>query len=555
MATNEINTYIAELDRLYQTGSATEHSYRPALQRLLEGIFKADNLPKLAALQVTNEPRRQACGAPDYIVFWNGNPVGYIEAKDIGKNLNHKDYKEQFYRYRQSLNNIFFTDYLDFHFYRDREFVESVRIGEVKGGKIFAIKENIEKFNNLIMRFGHAEAESITSSDKLAKIMAHKARLMADVFEKILSESGDENALSGQMAAFKQVFNDIKHKDFADAYAQTIAYGMFVARLHHDNTKVFNRIMAANLIPKTNPFLRQLFKNIADIDLDDRIKWIVDDLAEVFKATDIEAVMAGFGKDTQQTDPMIHFYEDFLSAYDPALRKGRGVWYTPQAVVNFIVRAVDEILQKEFNLREGLADSSKTNDGTHKVQILDPATGTGTFLAETVKQIYGRFKKQAGTWQSYVSQHLIPRLNGFELLMAPYTMAHIKLDRLLTQTGFEPADNQRLHIYLTNSLEEQKPDIIPIPYAEFLAREANAAKGIKHNTSVMVVMGNPPYSGESKNKETHGFTWITELMDDYKKEPNTDLPLQERNSKWINDDYCKFIRLGQNFVEKIKKAY
>lgn len=198
-----------------------------------------------------------------------------------------------------------------------------------------------------------------------------------------------------------------------------------------------------------------------------RLLWF--DLTETFRATDIEVVMKGFGQRTQQTDPMIHFYEDFLSAYDPALRKSRGVWYTPQAVVNFIVRAVDEILQTEFGLPMGLADTSKTtmrianqkskkrdadyyNIDVHRVQILDPAAGTGTFLAEAVSQIYDKFQVQTGMWQGYVEQHLIPRLNGFELLMASYTMAHLKLDLLLGSTGYVHPNNERLRVFLTNYL-------------------------------------------------------------------------------------------------------
>ncbi|MCL2218909.1 MAG: adenine specific DNA methyltransferase, partial [Chitinispirillia bacterium] len=320
MTSTEITKYIADLNRTYQTGNATEHSYRPALQRFLEDTLKAQKLPKLDALQITNEPKRIDCGAPDYIATRNDIPVGYIEAKDIGDAdlSGKKANKEQFDRYKQTLGNIIFTDYLDFHFYRNGEFTESVRIGEVKDGKIVPVKDSADKFDTLISQFGHAEAQSITSSDALATIMAAKARLMAGVIENVLSKPGGDSALAEQMEAFKNVLiPDITPKVFADVYAQTIAYGMFVARLHHKSTREFSREEAAKLIPKTNPFLRQLFQNIAGYDLDERIRWIVDDLAEAFKATDVEMVMAGFGEDTQQNDPMIHFYEDFLSAYDP----------------------------------------------------------------------------------------------------------------------------------------------------------------------------------------------------------------------------------------------
>ena len=557
-----VRDYISEINKQYATGVAREHTYRPALQRLL-----AEMLPKLI---VSNEPARQECGAPDYILQRKGNiPVAFIEAKDIddpdlaGRRKN----KEQFERYKQSLDNLIFTDYLDFHLYEKGEFVDSIRIAEVKGNKIVAIEANWPKFEHLIKHFGEATPQKITSSTKLAELMAGKARLMAEIIERSIEQGGDKGTLLGQMEAFKDVLmNDITTKEFADVYAQTIAYGMFAARLHDKTPGSFSRQEAATLIPRTNPFLRRLFQNIAGYDLDERISWIVDDLAESFRVSDMEAVMKGFGKRTQQNDPFIHFYEDFLSAYDPKLRKSRGVWYTPQPVVNFIVRAVDEILQTEFQLPMGLADTStikaersvdqssdkRYSDGKkkelreyHKVQILDPATGTGTFLAEVISQIYQKFQGQAGMWQGYVEEHLIPRLNGFELLMASYTMAHLKLDMLLEETGYKSVDDQRLRVYLTNSLEEHHKDTGTL-FAQFLAREANEANAIKRDTPVMVIMGNPPYSGESKNKGE----WIMNLMEDYKREPNTTTRLQERNSKWLNDDYCKFIRLGQEFVDK-----
>jgi len=559
-----IKTYLDDLTRAYQTGKATEHSHRPALKRLLESI--------LDGIQAINEPKHIDCGAPDYIVTRKDIPVGYVEAKDIGKDLNHKDFKGQFDRYKQSLDNLIITDYLDFHRYMKGDLVDSVRIAEIKGDKISPIKANFAKFEQIVKDFGLAHPQGITSPAEIAKMMAGKARLMAEIIEKTLEVGGDDNPLSEQMNAFKEVLiHDITPKDFADVYAQTIAYGLFAARLHDDSPDKFSRQKAASLIPKTNPFLRQLFHTIASLDLDDRIAWIVDDLADTFRAANMAEFKKNFGDRAPQNDPIIHFYEDFLSAYDPVLRKSRGVWYTPQAVVTFIVRAVDEILQKDFNLQTGLADTSKTKikvqdheTEVHKVQILDPAAGTGTFLAETINRIYEKFSGQSGMWQKYVKEHLIPRLNGFELLMASYTMAHIKLEQLLSQTGYNATDNQRLRVYLTNSLEEQFPETVSL-FAQFLAKEANEANSIKRDTPIMVVLGNPPYSGESQNKSG----WIMQLMDDYKKEPPADSSLQEknpdhwlevheqsaqklyeRNSKWINDDYCKFIRLGQYFIDK-----
>jgi predicted helicase len=537
-----IKTYIDELDRDFRTGKATEHSHRPALKRLLESM--------LDGIQAINEPKHIDCGAPDYIVTRKDIPVGYIEAKDIGKDLNHKDFKGQFDRYKQSLDNLIITDYLDFRRYMKGELVDSVRIADVKGNKITLVKANLGHFEQFIKDFGLAHPQGITSPAEIARMMAGKARLMAEIIKEALKREESDNALLEQMNAFKEVLiHDIKPEQFADVYAQTITYGLFAARLHDKTPDTFSRQNAASLIPKTNPFLRQLFDNIAGLNLDDRIAWIVDDLADTFRAANMTEFKQNFGDRAAQNDPMIHFYEDFLSAYDPILRKSRGVWYTPQAVVTFIVRAVDEILQKEFNLPTGLADTSKTKikingreTDVHKVQILDPATGTGTFLAETITRIYEKFRKQGGMWQKYVKEHLIPRLNGFEVLMASYTMAHIKLEQLLSQTGYDATDNQRLRIYLTNSLEEQHPETGSF-FAQFLAKEANEANSIKRDTPVMVVLGNPPYSGISQNNGE----WITGLIDHYKY---VDGEYFNERKHWLNDDYVKFIRLGQEFVSK-----
>ena len=563
----DLKEYISTVNQKYRAGNATEHTYRGVLEQLMQSL-----LPKL---RIVNEPKRVKCGAPDYIASRkDGMPVFYIEAKDIGDNdldgRNPHGHKEQFSRYKQALDYIIFTDYLDFHLYEHGEFVDSVRIAEVKGDKIVAVKENEEKFINLIEHVGNNAIQRITSASRLAKLMAGKARLLENIIEQAMKDDTESYAndnLRGQYQAFKDVLiQELKPSDFADIYAQTIAYGMFAARLHDDTPENFSREEAARLIPKTNPFLRQIFNNLAGIDLDERIAWVVDDLVTVFQATNIQKIMETYGQDKRHHDPMIHFYEDFLAEYNPKLRKSKGVWYTPQPVVGFIVRAVDEILQKEFNLPEGLADYSmierdvvveqshdkRTTDGMkhekrkfHRVQILDPATGTGTFLAEVVNQIYDRYRDQQGIWQQYVEQHLLPRLNGFEILMASYAVAHLKLDMLLGNTGYQHQTDKRLHVYLTNSLEESNNEPRTL-FAQWLSREATEANVIKRDCPVMVVLGNPPYSGESQNKGK----WIMSLMEDYKKEPGGKQSLKERNPKWLNDDYVKFIRLAQYYIDK-----
>ena len=560
--TNELKQYIDELNKQYKTGIAREHSYRPALKDLLQSL-----LPKMV---VTNEPAHFECGAPDYIIQREKDhlPVFFVEAKDVNDNdldgRNKNGHKEQFDRYKQALDFIIFTDYLDFHLYEQGQFVDSVRIAEIKGDKIVGIADAEDKFIGIINHLGNSAIQRITSAPRLAKLMAGKARLLANIIETAMNDetqSYENDNLRGQYNAFKDVLiQELKKEDFADIYAQTIAYGMFAARLHDDTPEDFSREEAARLIPKTNPFLRQIFNNLAGNDLDERISWVVDDLVTVFRATNLQDLMASYSRDKRHHDPMIHFYEDFLSEYNPKLRKSKGVWYTPQPVVGFIVRAVDEILQQEFGLAEGLADYSmierevaieqssdkRTTDGMkhekrkfHRVQILDPATGTGTFLAEVVNQIYDRYRDNQGIWQQYVEQHLLPRLNGFEILMASYAVAHIKLDMLLSETGYQHKSDKRLHVYLTNSLEESNNEPRTL-FAQWLSREATEANVIKRDYPVMVMIGNPPYSVSSQNKGV----WINKLLDDYKKD------LNERNIQPLSDDYIKFIRLAQYYIEK-----
>lgn len=573
----DIAEYIKQINEQFGTGIAHEHSYRPMLQQLLSEM--------LPTFVVTNEPARIECGAPDFIISSSktNTPVFYVEAKDIDdRDLDgRKENKEQFTRYKKSLDYIIFTDYLDFHLYENGEWVKNVRLAEVQGDNIVLCKEDLEDFIALVNHIASTKPSKITSAKRLAVQMAAKARILASTINNAFClaeedcKSAEKNKqLQGQLDAFRKVLiNDLTPQGFADIYAQTVAYGMFAARLHDNTPDNFSRQEAANLIPKTNPFLRNIFQQIAGYDLDERIAWIVDDLINVFLATDVQKVMKNYSQKGIHRDPMIHFYEDFLKAYNPSLRKLKGVWYTPQPVVQFIVRAVDEILQRDFELSEGLADYSKfvhevvneqyekgekkfkgksssptIKQEMHRVQILDPATGTGTFLAEVVNQIFDKFNGMQGMWQGYVNDHLLPRLHGFELLMASYAVAHLKLDMLLQQTGFNHAENsRRLKIYLTNSLEEVHPDTGTL-WAQWLSDEASAANRIKRDCPVMVMIGNPPYSGESQNKGE----WIMRLLEDYKKEPGGKMRLNERNPKWINDDYVKFIRLAQNYVERNK---
>ncbi len=544
-----LNDYITTINQRYTQGYATEHTFRGDLVNLLESL-----VPEIKA---TNEPKRQSCGAPDYIITRGEIPVGFIEAKDIGdKDLEGKKKtgnQEQFDRYKSALSNLIITDYIEFHFYKDGVLTNKISIGQIEEKTITPISENFNRFIELVKDFTNETPITIKSPTRLAEMMAGKARLMAEIIENALNED-DKNEetsnLKRQMLTFqKMLIHDLDNKSYSDLYAQTIAYGMFAARYHDPSIPTFSREEALTLIPRSNPFLGHLFIGLTGNQLDHRLVWIVDELVNVFLASDVASIMKNFGKSTKQEDPVVHFYETFLGTYNPALRKARGVWYTPAPVVNFIVRAVDDILKMEFNLPDGLADTSKKKmevnyqgkiieKEVHQVQVLDPATGTGTFLAETIKHIHKKYEGMQGMWSSYVENHLIPRMNGFELLMASYTMAHLKLDMLLTETGYVPTKDQRLRVFLTNSLEEPNPESGTL-FGTLLSDEADQADVVKRDTPVMCVIGNPPYSIATTNKGQ----WIQNLITTYKKD------LNERKIN-LDDDYIKFIRYGQHFIDK-----
>ena len=550
-----INTVLAK----YATGVATEHSYRPALESLLASA--ADDI------EAINEPRRVACGAPDFVITRKGIDIGHCEAKDLHIDLSKlKDANlDQKRRYLKALPNLIYTNGVDFEFYRGGEKVREISIGVLSGGNIDVIADNFPVLEHQLKTFASQRPQSITSAKTLAEMMAGKAVLIKDIMANALrADARVRTELTEQFDAFKtHLIHDIDPDEFADVYAETISYGLFAARLHDDTIDTFNRVEALQLLPKSNPFLRSLFGYIAGVDLDDRIAWVIDELCDLLRACNVHELMKDFGKWTARNDPFLHFYETFLAEYNPAKRKARGVWYTPEPVVNFIVRAVDEVLKREFNLSDGLADTSKISvdwdtgqtdkkgkrttikKQVHRVQILDPATGTGTFLAEAVKQIATRIKGVAeGMWSVYVEQELIPRVHGFELLMASYAMCHMKLDMMLTDLGYKPSGvPPRLSVYLTNSLEEGELADQQLPFARWLSEEAKGANTIKRDTPIMCVIGNPPYNARSINVGE----WITDKIEDYKYVEGEHFG---EGKHWLHDDYVKFIRLAEDMIDR-----
>ena len=561
----DVSGYLAEVARIHATGVAQEHAYRPALEKLFKSI--ADGVTAI------NEPKGIKVGRPDFVFLRNVGKgaeitVGHCEAKDVGLGINPRgmsDFnKAQHERYVKALPNLIYTNALDFRFYKNGELVREISIADFLMG-IQPKPDQFEVLAHQLTDFCAERLQTITSAEKLAEMMAGKAVLIKDILFNSLKEDKDvRNDLTDQYNSFKDMLiHDLSVEDFADIYAETIAYGMFGARLHDKTLKDFSRAEALDLMPKSNPFLRNLFTYVAGPNLDERIRRTVDELAEIFQATNLPKLFEDFGKFTQRNDPFIHFYETFLAEYNPAKRKSRGVWYTPEPVVNFIVRAVDDVLKNEFGLPMGLADTSKVTvdwdtgqtdkkgkhiiekKTVHRVQILDPAAGTGTFLAEVIKQIAPKVKDVAeGQWSTYVEKELIPRLHGFELLMASYAMCHMKLDMMLTEMGYKPTGNPpRLSVYLTNSLEEGERANQTLPFAQWLSNEAKEANTIKRDMPIMCVVGNPPYSGISQNMGE----WIVNLIDDYKYVNGKHFGERKH---WLHDDYVKFIRLSEHLIEK-----
>ena len=409
--------------------------------------------------------------------------------------------------------------------------------------------------------------EPIKTAKELALKLAEAARQIEQVIPTVYNQEQEDGYLHTLLKSFQRELlpslklssdND-KDYSFADIYAQTIAYALFTARVfgHVRDKKagrtketLFDRQSAWQKLPETNPFLRKLFKDVSDRsaeELGDELIGAIADIFIILRATKMDAILSDFEMKMNREDIVIRFYEDFLAAYKPQMRERRGVYYTPEPVVSYMVRSVDILVKEKFNKPLGLADP--------EVMILDPACGTGTFLLWICKLIYQRFQESpaaltAGlddkSWSGYVKERLLPRIFGFELLMSPYAIAHLKIGLFLEETGYQVDSGKRLGIYLINTLEDitlrhetQQLNLAIPQMEELIAEEAKAGSRIKKQEPIMVVIGNPPYSGHSENNNP----WIKELVNNYYFVDAK--PLGEKNPKWLQDDYVKFIRFAQ----------
>jgi predicted helicase len=547
-----IVNYVDEVRTQFESGHAKEHAYRPALERLMASFEN---------VTAVNDPKRSENGNPDFIFLKTSNKniiLGYAEAKDIDISLDKTEKTDQMHRYA-GYENLFLTNYLEFRFYQNGNKYQTIEIGHLKDELLITNPETYHQLADELSNFLELPPERIKSGKRLAEIMGAKARRIRDNVLAYLEHSDEERnqELEKMYNMMKELLvHDLTADKFADMYSQTLVYGLFVARYGDSTPDSFTRAEARDLVPASNPFLREFFDHIVGPRFDKRLAYIVDELCEVFSVSDVNMLVnkhLRLFEIENEKDPIIHFYEDFLKEYDPSMRKQMGAYYTPLPVVRFIVNNVDEILKNEFGINKGLADTEKkkitiTRQGktfkqdVHRIQVLDPAVGTATFLNETIKHIYQDFKGQEGRWPSYVKSDLLPRLHGFELMMAPYTIAHLKLGMTLKETGVKEF-SQRLGVYLTNTLEEgvkKQPDLFSFGLADIVSHEAEEASRIKHEKPIMVIMGNPPYSVSSNNKSD----FIQNLLKDYKKD------LNERNIQPLGDDYIKFIRFAEDMISK-----
>ena len=557
-----VKHYLSEVAEQLYSGQAKEHAYRPAFKKLM------DNFDDII---VINDPKRSEHGAPDFVYQKKSNNKiikGYTETKDLSVDLDREEKSDQMRRY-QAYSNLILTNYLEFRFFRNGIKYKTISVGEVNNGKLIKYAENDVALMRELEAFLTQAPEKITSGLRLAQIMGGRARRIRDnVIEYLKQDNQKNNELIRIFSMMRELLvRDLEPAKFADMYAQTLVYGLFVARYTDSTLKNFTRSEARDLVPRSNPFLLQFFDHIVGPSFDNRLAYIVDELCEIFSVSNVQEIVHRHLNTQEDSvddrDPIIHFYEDFLQEYDPAERKRMGAYYTPVPVVRYIICQVDRILKEDFGIVKGLASDEMithaipsqtwrkpgekkdrfTIDVTiPRVQILDPAVGTATFINEIIKHIYQGFKGQEGRWPAYVNGNLLKRLFGFELMMAPYTIAHMKLGMTLKETGVDQLTD-RLGVYLTNTLEEGiplQPDLFTFGLAEAVSEESRLAAQIKSENPIMVIIGNPPYSISSSNKSE----FIEKLISDYK------IGLNERNIQPLSDDYIKFIRFAEHLISK-----
>ena len=541
------NIYFKELHAVAHQGDAREESFYPALAAMLKAA--ADGAGR-EDVSVTTQPRPTDAGNPDFRL-WNGADriIGYVEAKRPDVELDAVEKSEQLTRYRTTFPNLILTNFFEFRLYRNGEWVQTVLAARPSGmGRPHAAPpaEKAVELQALLERFLGFSLPRDFTAESLAVELAKRTRFLRDVVAEQLALEAERFAiekdmrkipLTGFFEAFqKYLIGTLTPEDFADFFAQTITYGLFAARIRANGA--FSRRTAFFNIPHTIGVLCDLFRFISLDDLPEQLAWCVDDIAEVLAVADAPGILDSYYHQGKGSDPIVHFYETFLAQYDPRLRESRGVYYTPEPVVGYIVRSLHGILKTDFGKFDGLA-----SDG---VTLLDPAAGTMTFIARAAALAVAEFEKKYGTGgrADFIRRHILRNFCAFELMMAPYAVGHLKMSFLLEELGHRLGDDERMPFYLTNTLDSEELEQSPLPGFSALAEESRLAGKIKQQTPVLVILGNPPYSGHSANVGE----WIRGLIETYKQVDGR--PLGEKNPKWLQDDYVKFLRFAQWKIEQ-----
>lgn len=537
---NEIfRSYLKKLTERSQRGDAREESFYRPLADLLE---KWQNKKGSQSISVTTNPSKTEGGNPDFRV-WDGHQsiTGYIEAKFPGKDLRQVENTEQLQRYRETFPNLILTDFLKFRLYRDGELVENVQIAQQ--GKLDKPAQKIRceeesEVEDLLEKFFSFSSPKSFSSKELALNLARRTRFLRDaVYEQLKAEiEAEEGDLMGFYEAFQTyLIAHLEPHAFADLYAQTLTYGLFVARTRTDEE--FTRQTAARYIPDSIGILHEMFEYISYGDVPKTLVWMLDDIAEVLAVAEIDEILPSQSQAGGASDTVFHFYETFLGEYDPEERKQRGVFYTPDPVVSYIVRSLSEILKDRYKNQDGLASKNVT--------LLDPAAGTMTFVAKAYQEAINEFTDEYGQGgiKSFIREHLLENFYAFELMVAPYALGHLKMASLLQEFGYTLDNEKRVPFYLTNTLEVEELNQTQLPGLKSLAKESQVAGEVKKESPIMVILGNPPYSGVSSNKGD----WIEGLIEDYKY---IDGEHFGEKKHWLQDDYVKFIRFAQWKIEQ-----
>ena len=483
-----INKYLKEIESVNATGIATELSYYPVLNTLIKDMGRKD-------IQIIDDAKKQEAGKPDFtILAENGDTIGYIEAKTLWADLKQLEKTKQIRTYITTFPNFIFTNFHEFRLYSKGVLVSQMSLQD--NGLIEDVtKARTTDFTKMINRFLSKTTPVETEVKIIAELLATitKDTLRPAIEERLKKEIGKESGeLYGAYTDFKEnLLHDLTNEQFVDMYAQTITYGLLTAKMNHVSGE-FNRDTAVRDIPKEFGVLHSVFKFIATDKLPAKIEAAIDDIVDVLNRTDPANVMTRYYSEKRGKEWFIHFYETFLDKYNPEERRRMGVYYTPDSVVSYITRSVNSILKNSFGKEIGFGNTS--------VEVLDPSTGTMSFLASACQLAIDE-KKNAngdGMIDEFIHDHVLKHFYGYELMMTPYALAHLKMKSLLDKNNYS-LDLPRSRILLVNALDAgnlrtKQSNLSDI--GRSVSNEAKCAHKINNRDEIIAVVGNPPYSSK-----------------------------------------------------------